>query len=70
MAKKKKTEEKDDSTGTYVFDKEQGKVVKVSNQVPGVSAKGKGGGDIPSLPCGRAAGDACGGCGMGGMGGF
>ena len=34
-------------TGTYVFDKELNKVVKVSDDIPGVSAKGKqSGGDM------------------------
>ena len=62
--------QENESTGTYAFDKELGKVVKVSTRIPSVSSKGKDGfssDDAPSLPCGR---DSCsgGGCGMGGGG--
>lgn len=59
-------------TGSYVYDPKLGKVVKVSDRVPGVSSKG--GKDFPcgadssggDLPCGQGE---CGGgsCGMGGF---
>jgi len=58
----------DDSTGTYVFDKKLGKVVKVSSRIPAVAAKGKDGSEsdgAPSLPCGRDSCDSNA-CGMGG----
>lgn len=43
------------NAGTYVFDKESGKVVKVSDRIPGVSGrKGKGSPGSPG-PCGRGA---------------
>jgi hypothetical protein len=64
----------DDTTGTYVFDKKLGKVVKVSSRVPRVSSKGQGG-SFDDMPSG-GAGDGCAGCpsggscGMGGMGGM
>ena len=77
MDKKRKTPAKpaeSPNTGTYRYDKAQGKVVKVSDKVPGLS---KGGGDfgddMPSdSPCGNCpSGGSCGGMGgMGGMGGF
>ena len=76
MTKKKTTKPEtktDDSTGTYVYDKELGKVVKKSDRVPGVSSKGGGGGfDMPSGGgCeGCPSGGSCGMGGMGGMGGF
>ena len=47
----------DGTTGTYVYDKKLGKVVKVSDHVPGVSSKGQGGGfDMPSGGEGGCAG--------------
>jgi hypothetical protein len=61
----------DDTTGTYIFDKNLGKVVKVSSKVPGVSAKGKGGGFDDMSAGGGCEGCPSGGsCGMGGMGGM
>ena len=47
----------DDTTGTYVFDKKLGKVVKVSSRVPKVSSKGQGGGfdDAPGAAAATAA---------------
>lgn len=46
--------------GTYVYDKELGKVVKVSDRIPGVSGRGrrKGASAEGVGPCGR---QACGG---------
>ena len=73
MTKKKpSTTPPADTTGTYVYDKKLGKVVKVSDHVPGVSSKGQGGGfDMPSGGEGGCAGCPSGGsCGMGGMGGM
>jgi len=59
----------EDTTGTYVYDKEQGQVVKVSDRVPAVSSKGKGGSfdDMPS-PSGCGSCPSSGSCGMGGGG--
>ncbi|MBI5239246.1 MAG: hypothetical protein HY926_02130 [Elusimicrobia bacterium] len=76
MTKKKQTPaqtKSDDSTGTYVYDKELGKVVKKSSRVPKVSSKAGGGGF--EMPSGGEGGgcEGCpsgGSCGMGGMGGF
>lgn len=43
----------DDIAGTYVYDKELGKVVKVSDRIPGVSSKkGRGSPKSSSGPCG------------------
>ncbi|MDD5655957.1 MAG: hypothetical protein PHF00_01725 [Elusimicrobia bacterium] len=71
MEKKKKQASDTDkkATGTYRYDKKLGKVVKVSDQVPGLS-KGDGdfgGGDSSSdSPCGSCP--SGGSCGMGGGG--
>jgi hypothetical protein len=75
MDKKTKTHPKkeEDTTGTYVFDKTLGKVVKVSGRIPSVSSKGKGGdfsADTPMPPCGQGSCPSAGTCGMGGMGDF
>ncbi len=78
MDKKTKTPPQEDSTGTYVYDKKLGKVVKVSQRIPSISAKGTGGDfsdDMGSPPCGNDACPSAGTCGMGGggfggMGGF
>ena len=40
-------------TGTYVYDKDLNKVIKVSDRIPGVSAK-KEGGSVEGLPCGQS----------------
>ena len=77
MTKKKHSQtdsKSDESTGTYVYDKTLGKVVKVSSKVPGVSSKGKDGG-FDGMPSGSGcegcpSGGSCGMGGMGGMGGF
>lgn len=43
------------NTGTYVYDKKLGKVVKVSDRVPKAASK-KGGASAPETgPCGRSA---------------
>jgi len=74
MTKKKHDETKstqDDNTGTYAYDKNLGKVVKVSGRVPSVASKGKGGAFEDSAPSSGC--DSCpsgGACGMGGMGGM
>jgi len=61
----------DDTTGTYVYDKKLGKVVKVSSHVPKVSSKGQSGGfDMPSDGGGCEGCPSGGSCGMGGMGGM
>ncbi|HAM35066.1 MAG TPA: hypothetical protein DEB40_07660 [Elusimicrobia bacterium] len=59
---------KDDSTGTYVFDKQLGKVVKVSDKVPSVSSKGKGADFSDAAPSNPACAScpSGGACGMGG----
>jgi hypothetical protein len=58
----------DGNTGTYRFDKELGKVVKVSDKVPGLSKGGAdfSGADAPSSPCSSCP--SGGACGMGGGG--
>ncbi|MFH2204388.1 MAG: hypothetical protein ABIJ96_14820 [Elusimicrobiota bacterium] len=52
MAKKKKKDQKPAGiTGRYVYDKELGEIVKVSDEVPGVASKASSG--PPLGPCGR-----------------
>ena len=41
------------AAGTYVYDEVLGKVVKVSDRIPGVSANGRGGQAADAGPCGR-----------------
>ena len=65
---KKKTTLSEEPTGTYVFDKKLGKVVKVSSRIPAVSNKSQGAassGDF-SPPCGNSSCPSAGTCGMGG----
>ncbi|MFH1618566.1 MAG: hypothetical protein ABIG11_01525 [bacterium] len=61
---------KDAMTGRYVFDKKLGKVVKVSDRIPGLKKSGSSGdsGPCESGSC-PSMGGMPGGCGMGGMGG-
>lgn len=47
--------------GTYVYDREKGAMVRVSDRVPGVASKGKRTPE-PGPSCGRGA------CGRGGCG--
>ena len=60
-SKKSAPQGKEDVTGTYVYDKETGRVVKVSNDVPGVSSRGakSSSGEAPS--CGMP-GTPCSSC--------
>lgn len=65
MAKNAKRTKKDDGPGgTYVYDKERGRMVRVSDRIPKVSSKA---GRSAQAPCGRPR-SACGGggCGSGG----
>ena len=56
MTKRIKSKQDDGPGGTYVYDKDLGKVVKVSSRVPKVASKGKkSGGQVG--PCGRVCGD-------------
>jgi hypothetical protein len=55
---------KDEATGTYIFDKKLGKVVKVSSQIPSVAAKASarpacGIPEGEGSPCGTECGGAC-----------
>lgn len=50
-----KTKKKSPSiAGTYVYDKELGKVVQVSDRIPKVASKGRGAAPEAG-PCGRSA---------------
>lgn len=53
--------------GTYVYDKEQGKLVKVSDRVPKVASK-RGASSASGMACGGGACDDGGGCGGGACG--
>ncbi len=66
------TEEKSSSsgtTGTYVYDAELGRVVKVSGRVPGLAKSSTGDSDFPSsndgAPGGCGRGECAGGACMG-----
>ena len=64
MSENKKTEKKQAVTGRYVYDKKLGKVVKVSDDIPGLKKGGSPeGGTCPMNPGGHSCG---GGCGCGG----
>lgn len=56
------TKKKESAGGTYVYDKELGRVVKISDRVPKVASKGRGGArSSPEVgPCGRPR-SSCGG---------
>ena len=56
-ARRKKGAAEESAGGRYIFDKELGKVVKVSAKVPQVASRGRGASPAPG-PCGR---NACGG---------
>lgn len=61
----RKTSEKVSSGagGTYVYDKELGKVVKISDRIPGVSGRSRKSGRSSEAvgPCGRPCGqNSCG----------
>jgi len=53
MQNEEELKDREKPTGTYVYDKEQNKVIKISDRIPGVSAK-KEGSAGPELPCGQS----------------
>jgi len=64
MPENKETQKKQSATGRYVYDKKLGKVVKVSDEVPGLKKGGPPrGGNCPLNTGGHNCG---GGCGCGG----
>jgi len=59
MPKKKQPKRPDSgATGTYVYDEKTDRIVKVSDRIPSVASKGKGGSsDSPKTPpCGGGCG--------------
>jgi hypothetical protein len=54
-----KTTKKQSVGGTYVYDKELGKVVKVSDRVPKVASKSSRRSSPTTGPCGRVCGGPC-----------
>lgn len=65
MSDHKEETKKEAATGRYVYDKKLGKVVKVSDEVPGLKKGGSSeGGTCPMNPGGHTCGG--GGCGCGG----
>jgi len=64
MTENKENNKKESATGRYVYDKKLGKVVKVSDDIPGLKKGGSAqGGSCPMNPGGHTCG---GGCGCGG----
>lgn len=62
MSEPKETQRTEKSTGRYVYDKKLGKVVKVSDDVPGLKKGGGGqaGGGCPMNPGGHTCNGCCG----------
>ena len=61
MSENKETEKKQAATGRYVYDKKLGKVVKVSDDIPGLKKGGSTeGGTCPMNPGGHSCGGGCG----------
>lgn len=65
MADHKEEIKKEPSTGRYIYDKKLGKVVKVSDEVPGLN-KGGGAGGFEGCPMNQGGHKCGGGCGCGG----
>jgi hypothetical protein len=63
MTEKKEEATKEAATGRYVYDKKLGKVVKVSDDIPGLKKGGSGGdagGTCPMNPGGHTCNGCCG----------
>jgi hypothetical protein len=61
MTENKETEKKETATGRYVYDKKLGKVVKVSDEVPGLKKAGSSdGGTCPMNPGAHKCNGCCG----------
>lgn len=62
MSENKETNKKETATGRYVYDKKLGKVIKVSDEVPGLkkSSAPAEGGACPMNPGGHNCGGCCG----------
>ncbi|HOI43191.1 MAG TPA: hypothetical protein PK523_09625 [Elusimicrobiales bacterium] len=61
MTENKENTAKEAATGRYVYDKKLGKVVKVSDDVPGLKKGGSpGGGTCPMNPGGHTCNGCCG----------
>lgn len=61
MTENKETDKKESATGRYVYDKKLGKVVKVSDEVPGLKKAGSAeSGTCPVNPGGHKCNGCCG----------
>ena len=61
MTDNKETNKKETATGRYVYDKKLGKVVKVSDEIPGLKKNpAPGGAGCPMNPGGHNCGGGCG----------
>ncbi len=63
MPEQKETPKTEKPTGRYVYDKKLGKVVKVSDDIPGLKKGGSGGeagGTCPMNPGGHTCNGCCG----------
>jgi len=61
MSENKEIEKKETKTGRYVYDKKLGKVVKVSDAVPGLKKSVSAGGEsCPMNPGGHKCNGCCG----------
>ena len=61
MPEKKETEKKQTASGRYVYDKKLGKVVKVSDDIPGLNKTGGAeGGTCPMNPGAHKCNGCCG----------
>lgn len=61
MPAEKKEQKKEQTTGRYVYDKTLGKVVKISDDIPGLKKAGESGGDTcPMNPGAHKCNGCCG----------
>ena len=61
MSSNKEPEKKESATGRYVYDKKLGKVVKVSDDIPGLKkSSAPNGAGCPMNPGGHNCGGGCG----------
>ena len=60
MPENKKEKKPGTKTGRYVYDKTLGKVVKISDKIPGLKKAGNGGGACPMNPGGHKCNGFCG----------
>ena len=60
MPEKKETGKKETTSGRYVYDKKLGKVVKVSDDIPGLNKAGAAGDSCPMNPGAHKCNGCCG----------